>query len=440
METHLALAEQLPPLSAHEAAVEADRCLYCYDAPCTHACPTHIDIPKFIKKIATRNLRGSAQTIYSANLLGATCARVCPVQELCEGACVLGAEHKPIAIGRLQRYAMDDAKARGVRPRAKSDIAVAARKVAVVGAGPAGLSCAGELALRGHEVTVFEKRELPGGLSTYGIIALREPVDVAIDEARMIESLGVRIKTGVEFGRDVTLEDAREEFDAIVLSVGLGATPALGIAGEEAIVDGLAYIEMSKIDAAGIGVGRSVVVIGAGNTAVDCATIAKRLGAERVTMVYRRTGREMTCYEHEYQFALSEGIEFRFLAQPVGVVVRDGEVAGLECLRVELGAADASGRPAPVVVAESEFVIEADQIVKAVGQVKPALAETLGLKTDKGYVAVGADFETSVAGVYAIGDCIRARGAASTVMAVQDGKLAAEALDAKFNAVAAEVR
>ena len=440
METHQALAEQLPPLNAHEAAVEADRCLYCYDAPCTHACPTHIDIPKFIKKIATRNLRGSAQTIYVANLLGATCARVCPVQELCEGACVLGAEHKPIAIGRLQRYAMDYAKAGGVKPKTKSAGAGVARKIGVVGAGPAGLSCAGELALLGHEVTVFEKRELPGGLSTYGIIALREPVDVAIEEARMIESLGARIRTCVEFGRDVTLEEARAEFDAIVLSVGLGAVPALGILGEDAIVDGLAYIEASKTDVAGLRVGRNVVVIGAGNTAIDCATIAKRLGAERVTMVYRRTSREMTCYEHEYLFALSEGIEFRFLAQPCGVAMKDGVVAGLECLRVELGEADATGRPAPVVVAGSEFVIEADLIVKAVGQVKPALAAALGLKTEKGFIAVGTDFETSVVGVYAIGDCIRARGAASTVMAVQDGKLAAEAIHAKLRAVAAEVR
>jgi dihydropyrimidine dehydrogenase (NAD+) subunit PreT len=292
-------------------------------------------------------------------------------------------------------------------------------------------------------VAVFEKRELLGGLSTYGIIVLREPMDVAIEEAKMIESLGVRIKTGVEFGRDVTLEQARREFDAIVLSVGLGATPALGIEGEEAIVDGLSYIEASKTDAANLRVGRDVVVIGAGNTAIDCATIAKRLGAERVTMVYRRTVREMTCYEHEYQFALSEGIEFRFLAQPCGVAMRDGAVAGLKCLRVELGETDATGRPAPVAVAESEFVIEADQIVKAVGQVKPALAAAMGLKTDKGYIAVDAHFETSVAGVYAIGDCIRARGAASTVMAVQDGKLAAIAIEAKLSAVddvAAEVK
>ncbi len=437
METHPALAEQLPPLSAHEAAVEADRCLFCYDAPCTHACPTHIDIPRFIKKIATKNLRGSAETIYTANLLGATCARVCPVQELCEGACVLGSEHKPIAIGRLQRYAMDYAKAKGIKPRAKA-LRASGRRIAVIGAGPAGLSCAGELALRGHAVTVFEKRELAGGLSTYGIIALREPVDVALDEAKMIESLGVELKTSVEFGKEITIEEARKQFDAIVMSVGLGATPALGIAGEEAIVDGLAYIEASKVGAANLHVGRNVVVVGAGNTAVDCATIARRLGAERVTMVYRRTQREMTCYEHEYHFALSEGIEFRFLSQPAGVILRDGKTAGLKCLRVELGEPDASGRPAPKAVAGSEFVIEADQIVKAVGQQKPSLASLLGLKTAKGYIAVSEDFETSVAGVYAVGDCIRSHGSASTVMAVEDGKLAAAAIERKL--ATAEVR
>src|ERR1017187_9269996 len=191
-----ALAEQLPPLTANAAAIEADRCLYCYDAPCTHACPTHIDIPRFIKKIASNNLRGSAETIFASNLLGATCARVCPVQELCEGACVLGADHKPIAIGRLQRFSMDYAGAHQIYPRVTAE--PAGRSIAVIGAGPAGLSCAGELARLGHAATIFEKRDMPGGLSTYGIIALREPVEVALEETRMIEALGVQIKTGIE--------------------------------------------------------------------------------------------------------------------------------------------------------------------------------------------------------------------------------------------------
>jgi len=424
-----ALSEQLPPLTQHAAAVEADRCLYCFDAPCTHACPTHIDIPRFIKKIASQNLRGSAETIFASNLLGATCARVCPVQELCEGACVLGADHKPIAIGRLQRYAMDYARENGSYPKVKS--ISSGRKIAVIGAGPAGLSCAGELARVGHAVTIFEKRARPGGLSTYGIIALREPAEIALEEARMIEGMGVKIEAGVEFCKDRSLAELQKQFDSIVLSVGLGRTPALGIEGEEAIVDGLEFIEGSKTDAASLKVGRNVIVIGAGNTAVDCATIAKRLGADRVTMVYRRTDREMTCYEHEYDFARKEGIEFRFLSQPWRVVFEDGTPTGLECRRVELGAPDATGRPAPVAVEGSEFVLAADQIVKAVGQEKPTLAALLGLETKRGFIAVNGNFMTSIPGVYAIGDCIRAKGAASTVMAVEDGKLAAVAIHAQ---------
>jgi dihydropyrimidine dehydrogenase (NAD+) subunit PreT len=425
-EIRKALAEQLPPLTPHAAAVEADRCLYCYDAPCTHACPTHIDIPRFIKKIASNNLRGSAEAIYASNLLGATCARVCPVQELCEGACVLGADHKPIAIGRLQRFAMDYAREHRSYPAVTAE--PTGRSMAVIGAGPAGLSCAGELARLGHAAIVFEKRDMPGGLSTYGIIGLREPAEVALEETRMIEALGVQIKTGVEFGRDISLAQLKQDFDAVVLSVGLGSTPGLGIEGEESIIDGLEYIEASKTDPASMNVGRNVLVIGAGNTAVDCATIAKRLGSERVTMVYRRTDREMTCYDHEYDFARKEGIEFRFLSQPSRVLLEEGLPVGLECLRVELGAPDASGRPSPRPVVGSEFVLAADQIVKAVGQKKPSLAALLGLKTDKGFIAVDAGFQTSIARVYAIGDCIRSAGAASTVMAVQDGKLAAKAI------------
>ena len=424
-ESKAGLVELLPPLTQHEAAVEADRCLYCFDAPCTHACPTHIDIPRFIKKIATNNLRGSAATIFASNLLGATCARVCPVQELCEGACVLGSEHKPIAIGRLQRFAMDYARDTGSYPQIKAG--PTGKKIAVIGAGPGGLSCAGELAKLGHSATIFEKRNLAGGLSTYGIIALREPVEIALDEARMIERMGVRIETGLEFGKDLSVSELESKFDSVVLSVGLGRTPGLEIEGEDVILDGLEFIERSKTDAA-MTVGSSVAVVGAGNTAIDCATIAKRLGAERVTMVYRRTDREMTCYAHEYEFALKEGIEFRFLSVPSRVLLEDGAPVGLECLRVELGALDASGRPSPVPQQGSEFTIETDQIVKAVGQHKPALATLLELETKKGFISVNENFETSRNGVFAIGDCIRSRGAASTVMAVQDGKLAAAAI------------
>jgi dihydropyrimidine dehydrogenase (NAD+) subunit PreT len=420
------LNELLPPLTRNEAAVESARCLMCYDAPCTHACPTHIDIPGFIKKISTANLRGSARLILESNLLGATCARVCPVQELCEGACVLGAEHKPIAIGRLQRHAMDFAYGKGLAlfQPAKTT----GKKVAVIGAGPAGLSCAGELAKRGHSVTLFEKRNLAGGLSTFGIIGLREPVEVALAEVAMIEKLGVKLETGKEFGKDFAMTYLQASFSAVFLGAGLGATTVLGIPGEEHIIDGLEYIEQSKLDAPNLVVGRNVVVIGAGNTAIDCATIAKRLGASLVTMVYRRSEREMTAYAHEYDFIKRECVRFSFLTQPVRVHAENGAVKALECLRMILGPADVSGRASPQPVPGSEFLLPADQVVKATGQEKPSLASLLKLKTEKGFIRVGANFETSLPGVYAGGDCIRARGAASTVMAVQDGKLAARSI------------
>jgi glutamate synthase (NADPH/NADH) small chain len=424
------LTEHFPPLSANEAVVEANRCLYCYDAPCTHACPTHIDIPRFIKKIATDNLVGSASAILEANLLGATCARVCPVQELCEGSCVLGADHKPIMIGRLQRYAMDRASNSAINVMKRAP--ASGRKVAVVGSGPAGLSCAGELARRGHSVTVFEKRELAGGLSTYGIIAIREPVETALQEAAMIERLGVRIETNAELGRNLDLRELQARFDAVFIAAGLGATPSMGIPGEELIVDGLHYIEQSKLNGAGMHIGKRVAVIGAGNTAIDCATIAKRLGAEQVTMVYRRTSAEMTAYAHEVEFVRQEGVEFRFLAQPVRALEEDGRVTGLNCLQMELAAADASGRRAPRAIDGAEFTIPADQVVKAIGQEKPALAVRLGLALDKGYIRVNNEFETNLPGIFAGGDCIRVKNAASTVMAVQDGKLAAAAIDRRI--------
>lgn len=420
------LGELLPALTENEAAVEAARCLMCYDAPCTHACPTHIDIPKFIKKIATGNLRGSARTILEANLLGATCARVCPVQELCEGACVLGAEHKPIAIGRLQRHAMDHFYSNGAwRFPAPTPTG---KKAAVIGAGPAGLSCAGELAKLGHGVTLFEKRNFGGGLSTYGIISLREPMEVALREVEMIQRLGVRVETARELGADLKIEDLQREFDAIFLGLGLGTTPALGIPGEEQIVDGLEYIEQSKVDPAKLAVGQNVVVVGAGNTAIDCATIAKRLGAANVTMVYRRGEQEMTAYPHEYEFIKREGVQYQFLTQPVRVLAENGVTRSLECVRMRLGGDDASGRPSPAPIAGTEFSLPADQVIKAIGQEKPSLAAKLGLKTVKGFIQVNSEFETVLTGVYAGGDCIRARGAASTVMAVQDGKLAARAM------------
>jgi dihydropyrimidine dehydrogenase (NAD+) subunit PreT len=408
----LTLTEQFPPLTSHEALVESNRCLYCYDAPCTHACPTHIDIPRFIKKIATANVVGSARTILESNLIGATCARVCPVQELCEGACVLNTEHKPIMIGRLQRYAMDHIYEQRI------DVFHAApptgRHVAVIGAGPAGLSCAGELARRGHAVTVFEKKELGGGLSTYGIIVLREPVQIALAEVDMIERLGVKFVNGHEVTKKM------DGYDAIFVATGLGTTPSLGIPGEEMIQYGLAFIEQSKLAPQSLRIGNDVLVIGAGNTAIDCATVAKRSGARRVTIVYRRTEGEMSAYPHEYEFVKNEGVAFEFLAQPAAVCLKNGEIRGLECKR--------PGVPGP------NFVIPADTIVKAIGQQKPSIAALLGLETEGGFIKVTNSLETSAPGIYAGGDCVRSKGSASTVMAAQDGKVAAAAIHQRITA------
>jgi glutamate synthase (NADPH/NADH) small chain len=430
-------SEYHPPLTDREALIEANRCLFCFDAPCTHACPTHIDIPRFIKKISTRNTLGSARTILESNFLGSTCARVCPVQELCEGACVLGADHKPIQIGRLQRYATDHVMDRGIdvfKPGTPTG-----KKVAVIGAGPAGLSCAAELAKLGHSVTVLEKKPLAGGLSTYGIVVFREPVEVSLAEVEMVKRLGVEIKTGINVGVDISLENLTSGFDAVFIGVGLGKVPTLGIPGENlpGVVDGIEFIEATKTQKLEtIKVGKRVAVIGAGNTAIDAATIAKRLGAEQVVMVYRRTAMEMTAYDFEYEFAKSEGIEYRFLTAPVAVK-GETHVTGLECIRMQLGAPDASGRPRPEPVPDSNFTLECDMVITAIGQEKQtSLAEQLGLKVEKGYVMVDLQTcQTSRPGVYAGGDCVRLTGDASTVMAVQDGKIAAKGIHSMLETI-----
>ena len=431
-------SEIKPPMTYREATLEANRCLYCFDAPCVQACPTHIDIPLFIRQIATDNETGSAITILESNLLGATCARVCPVEELCEGACVMGEHYKPIEIGRLQRYATDHLFDNGIQPFQPAE--PNGRKVAVIGAGPAGLSCAGQLALEGHEVTIFEKNELPGGLSTYGIVVMREPVRVSLKEVDFIRSLGVEVRTGIEVGVDVPVSEILESFDAVFLGVGMGKVPDMHIPGEEldGVTEALPFIADTKLaEMQGlellhdIPVGRHVAVIGAGNTGIDAATIAKRLGAERVTIVYRRTDREMPAYEFEYDFVKQEGVEFRFLSQPVRVLGEDGRVTGLECVRMEVTEPGADGRRGIREIPGSHFVLECDQVIKAIGQEK--LVDILGefaVETERGFALINQEMRTSNPKVFAGGDATKITGEAMTVTAVQDGKLAARYIHA----------
>lgn len=430
--------ELKPPLSRREAALEANRCLYCYDAPCIAACPTSIDVPTFIRKIATGNVTGAAVTILEANLMGATCSRVCPVEELCEGACVLGSDHNPIEIGRLQRYAMDHLYAMGKQPFTIPE--KNGKKVSVIGAGPAGLSCAGELAKLGYTVTVIEKNALPGGLSTYGIVVMREPIRVSLEEVAFIQKMGVEIQTGVEVGKDIGADILLNDYDAIFLAAGMGQVPSLSIAGEglDGVTEALSFIAESKLAEKeglerlkNLSIGKHVAVIGAGNTAIDAATIAKRLGAERVTIVYRRSAQEMPAYEFEYTFIKNEGVEFRFLTQPIEILGEDGKVTGLRCISMQLSNPGEDGRRQVLPVPDSEWILECDQVIKAIGQEKRTpLFDAFNLETQAGYVAVDDRLQTSHSKVFAGGDCVRFIGEAMTVTAAEDGKIAAKSIHA----------
>ncbi|HEV2447508.1 MAG TPA: NAD(P)-dependent oxidoreductase [Candidatus Sulfopaludibacter sp.] len=422
-----------PPFDAQSALAEANRCLFCFDAPCTAACPTHIDVPRFIKKIASGNLRGSAMTILDSNILGLSCSRVCPVDVLCEGSCVMLRYHKmPIEIGRLQRYAMDRFYARGTK------LPVAERRgvrVACIGGGPASLSCAAELARRGFAVTVFDNRPLPGGLNTYGVAEYKlRPVD-SLREVELVRSLGVEFRQA-DVGRGVPLEDLEEEFPLIFLGLGLGAMERLGIPGEHlpGVLDALQFIERYKT-APDFQVGRRVVVIGGGNTAIDAANAARRLGAESVHLFYRRTEKEMPAFPFEYDHSKVEGVHFHWLAQPVAIVEQNGRAAAVRFAITELSETDGSGRRRPVPMPGSEFDFPCDTVIPALGQSRltDLLARRRGIALQNGAVVV--DRVTGRTGnprYFAGGDCVN--GGREVVDAVADGKRAALAIAALLDA------
>ena len=432
-------AEINAALTAAEAMHEANRCLYCYDAPCIHACPTHIDVPSFIKKIATGNLQGSARVIFDANPIGATCARVCPVDVLCEGACVEKTLlKKPIEIGRLQRYATDYALKKGTPVFEKGESN--GKSIGIVGSGPAGLSCAAYLARLGYDVTVYERRALAGGLDTYGMAEYKMPQSLSVSEAEHIAKLGVKflLNTAIIKGSEdeldivgdinkVSFDLLTEWHDAIFLGVGLGATDKLNIPGEEleGVFDALDFIEKIKTrEWKSVPLGKTVAVIGAGNTAIDAVTQAKRLGAEKVIMVYRRTEKDISAYDYEYELAKKDGVEFVWQAAPIGILSDSDytQVTGLQCEKTDGSL--------------TLFDIPCDMVIKAVGQTKMRnFFETVAgvAVDDKGRVAVNEQMQTSNSKIFAGGDC--ANGGAEAVNAAQMGKLAAQGIHKSLTGV-----
>lgn len=420
-------ADIAPPLDRQSALLAAQRCYYCYDAPCIKACPTGIDIPTFIRGIATDNLKGAATTILSANIFGGTCARVCPTEILCEGDCVRNTENgQPVEIGALQRVATewvfdDDAR---LFERAPGT----GRRVAVIGAGPAGLSCAHALARAGHSVTVYDAKPRPGGLNEYGIAAYKVPGFAQREIAWLTSIGGIEIVGGKALGRDLSLADLRRDFDAVFLALGLAGVNALGLDGEALAgvrnaVDFIAELRQAS-DLTTVAVGRRVVVVGGGNTAIDAAVQSKKLGAETVHLVYRRGAESMSATHHEQAFAKEQGVSIVLWATPKNLHARDGKLAAIEFEYTQL---DAQGR---LLGSGDTFTLEADQVLKAIGQVfvPGALGGGELLELAKGRIVVNAEYQTSLAGVWAGGDCVGTK-VDLTVQAVEDGKRAARSID-----------
>ena len=425
-------ADLHPLLTTHEARVEAERCYFCFDPPCQQACPTSIDIPLFIRQIAAGNRSGAATTIFDSNIMGGMCARVCPTETLCEEACVReAAEAKPVVIGKLQRYATDPTIANGKSPYARG--APTGKRVAIVGAGPAGLACAHELSLAGVDSTIFEPRDKGGGLNEYGIAAYKTVDDFAAREVDFILSIGgIEIRRGQALGRDVKLEDLRRDYDAVFLGMGLGATNKLGLPRETELanvidaVDYIARLRQAK-DLSTLPVGRRVVVIGGGMTAIDAAVQSKKLGAETVTMVYRRGPEQMKASAYERELAQTSGVIIRYWARPVELEGRGDTLSGV-VFESGNGGENASAPPGSV------FRLDADMLFLAIGQ--RGAPEALGgapIEVKDGRIVVDSERRTTLEGVWAGGDCVYG-GQDLTVSAVEDGKQAARSIAAALGA------
>ena len=416
-----------PPLDHHEALVESDRCYFCYDAPCMNACPTSIDIPLFIREIATGNPLGSAKTIFDQNILGGMCARVCPTETLCEEVCVREvAEGKPVQIGRLQRYATDIAMVQGKQFYKRA--APTGKKVAVVGAGPAGLAAAHRLARHGHDVTVLEARPKAGGLNEYGIAAYKSVDNFAQAEVDYVTAIGgIRIENGKALGRDFHLSDLVKAHDAVFLGLGLAGVNALRAEGETAegvenAVEFIADLRQAS-DVGTLPVGRRVVVIGGGMTAIDAAVQSKLLGAEEVTICYRRGQEHMNASEFEQELAVVNGVVIRHWLQPKRVVADGGKVSGIELEYTAMEGDRLVGTGETVLLA-------ANQVFKAIGQSFEVAAldgSGAAIALENGRIKVDAEGRTSLPKVWAGGDCILG-GDDLTVSAVAQGRDAAESI------------
>ena len=426
-------ADLHPALTPREAVIEAQRCLYCFDAPCIHACPTGIDVPTFIGRIAQKHPVGAARTILEANILGASCARVCPTEVLCEGACVVNQlEGGPVKIGLLQRYATDYVSQRKISVL-KKNVAQSSRRVAIIGSGPAGLACAAELAQLGHQAIVFEKKAQAGGLNTHGVAIYKMKPETGLEEVELVKSLGVEFRCGVETGRDISVEQLERDFDAIFLGLGLGGGLRLGIPGEDLpeVVSAVDFIEQIHTLLLGkVSAGDRVAVIGCGNTAIDAATQARRLGAQSTTVIYHRAEADMPAYDFEYELAKKDGVQFLFNAAPLEIVGEHGHASGLRLARTRINPLGA-----PEIIPGSEWFQSFDMIIQAVGQEKPnaALRKLFPKLEFDARGAIRCDpvtGQTNLPKIFAGGDC--ANGGREVVHAVAEGKSAAHGMNALF--------